>query len=79
MNALAETQYAAGFGGEEFTAWLEASCRRQGLSVTVRDPGVVTQVATLLGRAADAQRVIRTAKLSKHRGRMPARAPTMLR
>ncbi len=35
--------------GEEFTAWLTASCRQQGVPLTIRDPGVITQVATLLG------------------------------
>ncbi len=51
MSAIVGAQDAAGFGGEEFTAWLEASCRRQGLPVTIRDRGVIAQVAVLLGRA----------------------------
>ncbi|MEU9806880.1 hypothetical protein [Mycobacterium sp. NPDC050853] len=33
----------------DFTAWLTASCERQGVPVTITDPGVITQVATLLG------------------------------
>lgn len=33
----------------EFTAWLAASCERQGVPVTVTDPAVITQVATLVG------------------------------
>jgi len=30
--------------------WLRASCERQNLPVTIRDPSVVAQVATLLGK-----------------------------
>lgn len=63
---------AADFGGDEFTAWLEASCRRQGLALTIRDPGVISQVATLLGKAADARHVIKTDDLSRRRGRVRA-------
>ncbi|SKD28435.1 Uncharacterised protein [Mycobacteroides abscessus subsp. massiliense] len=33
----------------EFTAWLTDSCERQGVPVTITDPAVITQVATLLG------------------------------
>jgi len=35
--------------GDTFTTWLAASCRRQGVPLTIRDPGLITQVATLLG------------------------------
>lgn len=31
-------------------AWLKASCDSQGVPVVVRDPGIVQQVTTLLGR-----------------------------
>ena len=34
---------------EELTAWLTASCERQGVPVTVSDPSVIAQVAALLG------------------------------
>jgi hypothetical protein len=30
--------------------WLRSSCERQNLPVTIRDPNVVAQVATLLGK-----------------------------
>jgi hypothetical protein len=33
----------------EFTAWLTASCQRQDLPVTITDPIVIEQIATLLG------------------------------
>ena len=33
----------------EFTAWLTASCQRQGLPVTITDPIVIERIATLLG------------------------------
>ncbi|WP_100467002.1 hypothetical protein [Mycobacteroides abscessus] len=33
----------------EFTAWLTASCERQGVPVTITDPTVITQIATLIG------------------------------
>ncbi|BAX96708.1 hypothetical protein MSTE_01379 [Mycobacteroides stephanolepidis] len=39
----------ANYDRAEFTAWLHASCERQGVPVTVTDPAVITQVATLLG------------------------------
>jgi len=39
--------------GEEFTAWLTASCHQQGVPLTIRDPGVITQVAALLGTPAE--------------------------
>ncbi len=39
--------------GEEFTAWLTASCHQQGVPLTIRDPGVITQVVTLLGAPAE--------------------------
>jgi len=40
--------------GAAFTAWLTASCQRQGVPVTIRDPGIITQVAILLGQPATA-------------------------
>jgi len=39
--------------GEEFTAWLTASCHQQGVPLTIRDRGVITQVAALLGTPAE--------------------------
>lgn len=39
----------ADYDRAEFTAWLTASCERQGLPLRVTDPTVMTQVATLLG------------------------------
>jgi len=56
-----------------YLSWLEASCRRQGLAVTVRDPGVISQVAILLGQVAGTRRGIKTDDLSKRRGRVSAR------
>lgn len=43
---------AAGYGlpPASVTAWLRASCERQGVPVLVRDPAVLAQVAALLGR-----------------------------
>jgi hypothetical protein len=38
----------ADYNSTEFIAWLTASCERQGVPVTVTDPTVITQVATLL-------------------------------
>lgn len=40
----------------EFTAWLTASCERQGVPVTISDPSVIEQVAALLGRPASRRR-----------------------
>lgn len=57
----------------EFTAWLTASCQRQGLSVTITDPTVIGRIATLLGaqhglRPASATRQTRaTRPTSRHR------------
>lgn len=39
----------ADYDRAEFTAWLTASCERQGVPVRVTDPAVMTQVAALLG------------------------------
>lgn len=39
----------ADFDTAEFTAWLRASCERQGVPVTVTDPAVIAQVVTLAG------------------------------
>jgi hypothetical protein len=33
---------------QEFTAWLIASCERQGIPVTVTDPSTLAAIATLL-------------------------------
>lgn len=33
---------------QEFTAWLIASCQRQGIPVTVTDPSTLAAIATLL-------------------------------
>jgi len=32
--------------------WLRASCERQNIPVTIRDPSVIAQVATLLGKSS---------------------------
>jgi len=55
-----------------FTAWLETSCRRQGQSVTVRDPGVIAQVATLLDNVTGGRPAPGTHDVAKRRGRTPA-------
>lgn len=39
----------ADYDRAEFAAWLRASCERQGVPLTITDPTVITQVATLLG------------------------------
>lgn len=44
----AATGRAPAYNRAEFTAWLTASCERQGVPVTVTDPGVLGQVAVLL-------------------------------
>jgi hypothetical protein len=43
---------------EEVAAWVEASCRSQGLSARSADPAVITRVVTLLrgGRDGDGAR-----------------------
>ncbi|SHY54064.1 Uncharacterised protein [Mycobacteroides abscessus subsp. bolletii] len=33
----------------EFTTWLAASCERQGVPLTITDPTVIAQVATVVG------------------------------
>lgn len=38
----------ADYDRAEFTAWLTESCERQGVPLTITDPSVITQVATLL-------------------------------
>lgn len=40
----------------EFTAWLHASCERQGVPLTISDPTVITQVAALLGTRTQKRR-----------------------
>lgn len=54
----------ADYDRAEFTAWLLASCERQGVPVTISDPAVITQVVTLLGAGAS-------------QARRPARAPQL--
>jgi hypothetical protein len=39
----------ADYNSTEFITWLTVSCERQGVPVTVTDPTVIAQVATLLG------------------------------
>lgn len=39
----------ADYDRAEFTAWLTASCERQGIPLMITDPAVITQVATLMG------------------------------
>lgn len=36
------------YSREEFTAWLTASCQNQNVPVTITDPAVLAQVATVL-------------------------------
>ncbi len=40
----------ADYDRAEFTAWLTASCERQGVPLTINDPAVINQVAVLLGQ-----------------------------
>jgi len=40
---------ASSYTREEFTAWLAASCARQGVPVIITDPTVIAHVAILLG------------------------------
>ncbi len=49
----------------EFTAWLTASCERQGLPVTITDPIVIDRIATLLGANPKARPPVHT----RHTGR----------
>ncbi len=51
MTARSATPHTQSPDVTAFTAWLTASCERQGVPVTIHDPGVITQVATLLGPA----------------------------
>jgi hypothetical protein len=44
-NRLIEKSY----NREEFTAWLVESCERQQLPVTITNPAVLSEIATLLG------------------------------
>ena len=44
----------------EFTAWLTASCQRQGLPVTISDPIVIERIATLLGANPKARPPVHT-------------------
>lgn len=39
----------ADYDRDQFTAWLTASCQRQGVPVAITDPAVITQVTALLG------------------------------
>ncbi|SKT85562.1 Uncharacterised protein [Mycobacteroides abscessus subsp. massiliense] len=41
----------ADYDRAEFTAWLAASCERQGVPLTINDPAVIKQIATLVGRS----------------------------
>ena len=43
----------SGYSREVLTRWLEASCVAQGVPVTVRDPRVIADVATLLRSAGE--------------------------
>ncbi len=38
-----------GLSGDEFAAWVKASCERSGVPVFVTDPGVLVQVGRLVG------------------------------
>ncbi|WP_165612088.1 hypothetical protein [Mycobacteroides chelonae] len=39
----------ADYDRAEFTAWLLASCERQGVPVTITDPAAITQIVALMG------------------------------
>lgn len=47
----------------QFTAWLTASCQRQGVPLTITDPTVITQIATIFG--ASAQQSYRRSRASE--------------
>ena len=49
MTGQPTTPSASALADEAFIAWLTASCQRQGVPVTIRDPAIITQIATLLG------------------------------
>jgi len=76
MSARSPTPDAPIADHDVFTAWLTASCQRQGVPVTIRDPGVITQVAILLGAASPVRSLSsargRTTDSSRHRNGMEA-------
>lgn len=62
--------------GAAFTAWLTASCERQGVPVTIRDPGIITQVAALLGRPDVGGTIRRYGRVSKTASAREVQTPT---
>lgn len=56
---------------EEFLAWLTASCQSQNVPLTINDPAVLAQVATVLGYSAakaesyDVKHTARTQRLRR--------------
>lgn len=44
----ADTGTQKSYSREEFTAWLVDSCERQHLAVTITNPAVLADIATLL-------------------------------
>jgi hypothetical protein len=59
------------YGHEEFLAWLTASCQSQHVPLTINDPAVLAQVATVLGYSAakaesyDVKHTARTQRLRR--------------
>lgn len=49
-------------------AWVESSCAAQGVPVKVTDPGVMRQVATLLGQAPSESRADPRSGSTRHAG-----------
>lgn len=45
---MAERRPSPAYDRAEFIAWLADSCQRQGVPMTITDPGVLGQVAVLL-------------------------------
>lgn len=56
---------------DEFTAWLAASCERQGVPLIITDPAVLAHVATLLGHHRD-RRPRRRAQVGRDQDRSDA-------
>ncbi|BBZ08799.1 hypothetical protein MDOR_29680 [Mycolicibacterium doricum] len=44
----AERRIEKSYSREEFTAWLVESCERQQLAVTITNPAILPDIATLL-------------------------------
>jgi len=48
QEPIGDRQIENHYSHEEFTAWLVESCERQQLPVTITNPAVVADIATLL-------------------------------